>query len=235
MAAPRVYTCSIPGAILVTNIISAAEEKALLAEINTLEWSTALARRTQHYGYTYAYDNPARLKPAAAMPSGVAKLARNVSKVLNCIAKTHPDADDLREYIPDQALINEYMPSQGISAHVDTVKLFGPVIVSVSLGSDVVMDVVPIARKADELPPGGGILLARRSALILSGSARYEYTHAIAKRKTDDLSTCIDLQVGNKVVKASTLATAERSGKSSRISRDKRVSVTYRTVLDEAK
>lgn len=79
---------------------------------------------------------------------------------------------------PDQMIINEYQPGQGIAAHIDNTSAFADGIVSVSLGSDVVMDFVNADDKKE-------LRLPRRSALSLHGPARYEWRHGIAQRKTD--------------------------------------------------
>lgn len=40
----------------------------------------------------------------------------------------------------DQLIINEYQPGQGINPHIDNVKLFAEPIVSLSLGSECIME-----------------------------------------------------------------------------------------------
>ena len=42
--------------------------------------------------------------------------------------------------IADQVIVNEYLPGQGISAHIDCEPCFQDTIVSLSLGSSCVMD-----------------------------------------------------------------------------------------------
>jgi alkylated DNA repair dioxygenase AlkB len=42
--------------------------------------------------------------------------------------------------VPDQVIINEYEPGQGISAHIDCVPCFDGTIASLSLGSSYVME-----------------------------------------------------------------------------------------------
>jgi len=44
------------------------------------------------------------------------------------------------EYVFDMVIVNEYEPGQGIASHIDNAKLFDHIIVSLSLGSDVVMN-----------------------------------------------------------------------------------------------
>ena len=44
------------------------------------------------------------------------------------------------DFFPDQVTVNEYLPGQGIAAHVDTHEAFGHTLLSLSLVSGVVMD-----------------------------------------------------------------------------------------------
>jgi alkylated DNA repair dioxygenase AlkB len=105
---------------------------------------------------------------------------------------------------PDQVIVNEYLPGQGISAHVDHVAGFGPVVASISLLSASVMEFTRPendTRVPVRLEPG--------SLCVMTGPARYTWRHAIPARKTDPDPT-------------------------GRAPRGRRVSVTLRTVLDRA-
>ena len=79
-----------------------------------------------------------------------------------------------------QAIINLYRPGEGIVPHVDLLNRFGDGIVGVSLGGGVAMG---FART------GGGkeceVWLPPRSVIVLSGEARYEWTHGIVSRGRD--------------------------------------------------
>eukprot|EP00981_Chlorochromonas_danica_P013183 scaffold5939_cov165-Ochromonas_danica.AAC.12 len=82
----------------------------------------------------------------------------------------------------------------------DTEACFGPALLIVSLGSDIVMALTKFAKQQEEEEGGGGggedaiiesrkyVHVPRRSLLILSGAARYEYTHGIAPRKWDKVA-----------------------------------------------
>lgn len=58
--------------------------------------------------------------------------------------------------------MNEYLPGQGIAAHIDRDTCFGPAVASVSLGSDIIMDFM-----SEETGDIGHVLLPARSAVIL--------------------------------------------------------------------
>ncbi|KAJ7160745.1 hypothetical protein C8R46DRAFT_353529 [Mycena filopes] len=83
-----------------------------------------------------------------------------------------------------QAILNLYHPGEGITPHVDLLKRFGDGIVGISLGSSCVMD---FARVHDA---GGDarqtkLFLPERTMIVLSGDARYAWTHGIEKRTSD--------------------------------------------------
>ena len=78
--------------------------------------------------------------------------------------------------IPDQLIVNEYKPGQGIGAHTDHVRLFGDYVLGISLGSGAVMQFQERASGRTE-----DVWLAPGSAYKMTGPARY----AIAARKND--------------------------------------------------
>ncbi|MFO0608588.1 MAG: alpha-ketoglutarate-dependent dioxygenase AlkB [Polyangiales bacterium] len=159
----------VPGLSLVPDWITAEDERVLLAEVDAAPWRDDLQRRVQHYGWRYDYkarrvDASMRLGP---LPPWAARLAARLAE----------EGRDARA--PDQVIVNEYAPGQGIARHVDCVPCFGPVVLSLTLGSGCVMDLqgpdgakVPVA-----LPP--------RGLLVLAGESRVRWSHAIAGRKSD--------------------------------------------------
>jgi alkylated DNA repair protein alkB family protein 8 len=67
---------------------------------------------------------------------------------------------------PNQLTVNYYAPGQGIPLHIDTHSSFEDEIISVSLGSDIVMDF-----KNDD-GKHVGIVLPRRSCLVMTKESR---------------------------------------------------------------
>jgi alkylated DNA repair dioxygenase AlkB len=139
-----------------TNWVSETEETDLLNSIDNETWDSTLKRRVQHYGYSYNYKTRTVI-PASPFPPWLSNVCE---RLVN---------QNIMLY-PDQCIVNEYRPGQGIAAHVDA-DVFGPVIVSLSLLSDAVMVF------------GGGVDLrlglVRRSLLVLSGPSRTEFSHRI--------------------------------------------------------
>jgi hypothetical protein len=89
-----------------------------------------------------------------------------------------------------QAIINLYHPGGGISPHVDLLNRFGDGIVGVSLGSGTSMRFARGERNVEGDGAGGDrdhheIWLPPRSVLVLTGEARYKWTHGIVPRMKD--------------------------------------------------
>lgn len=161
---------SVAGLGYVDGWVTADEERALLAAIDALPWSEELRRRVQHHGYRYAYkgrkvDAAQQIGP---LPPWAEALARRLF------------AEGRFAAAPDQVIVNEYQPGQGISAHVDCVPCFGPTIASLSLGSGATIELS--RRDADAR---ASVWLAPRSLLVLADEARYRWRHAIPARKSD--------------------------------------------------
>jgi alkylated DNA repair dioxygenase AlkB len=152
-----------------------------------------LRRRVQHYGYRYDYkarkvDESMYLGPLPAWTQALA--ARLVS-------------DKHMPIVPDQLIVNEYEPGQGITPHVDCVPCFGPVVCSITLGSQCVMELSSVQEDRAE-----ALLLERLSLVVLAGDSRHTWRHAIPSRKMD--------RVNGQV-----------------LPRGRRVSLTFRTVRIE--
>ena len=168
---------NISGLSLFENFLTTDEHDALVAAIDAGEWSAALRRRTQHFAWRYSYDR----RPLSFEQDYLGELPGFLRGLANRVA---PAFDG---FAPDQAIVNEYLPAsggrpaQGISAHVDHVKNFGPVVVSVSLLSPADM-VFERAGQRDTMR------LEPRSLLVMEGDARYRWTHAIPSHSARRLS-----------------------------------------------
>lgn len=155
----------INGLKIIENFITPEEEQQLLEQINQEDWNNSLSRRTQHYGYEYSYS-----------VKNQATKTKDIPKWMNSILKR---IEQETNFAFNQVIINEYQPGQGIANHIDSPTLFDEIIVSLSLGSDIVMDFTKDDCKIEKL-------LKRDSIFILSNDARYGWKHGIAKRKNDN-------------------------------------------------
>jgi len=181
----------VPGLELRANYVDAADQERLLAVVDASPWRDDLRRRVQHYGYRYDYRSRSTGRDAylGPLPGWASELAGRLA------------ADTPVETTPDQLIANEYLPGQGISAHVDCVPCFGNVVLSISLGSKCVMTF-------DEPSTGASVdvLVEPGALMVMTGDARYVWRHSIAARKSDVVD-------------------------GRRIERGRRVSLTFRTVL----
>lgn len=162
----------IPGLVYQSEFITEAEEENLLAYIDRAEWSTELQRRVQHYGWRYDYkqrqiDESMHLGPLPQWAQGLAQ------KLVS---------EDWVKDLPDQVIVNEYCHDQGISAHIDSERSFTEYVATISLLEtwDMVFRQRDSGKKV-EIP------LERRSVAILSGDARYKWTHEIPKRDSESV------------------------------------------------
>lgn len=160
----------IPGLHYAPDVLTEDEQRGLLQQVDSQPWLTDLKRRVQHYGYKYDYR--ARRIDHEMFVGTLPSFARDVAQrlmELNLLAE-----------MPDQMIVNEYLPGQGISAHIDCEPCFTSTIATVSLGSQCEMEFV--SRKTGEKKQ---LLLWPGSALVMTGEARYDWTHAIPFRKSD--------------------------------------------------
>ncbi|MGW7405966.1 alpha-ketoglutarate-dependent dioxygenase AlkB [Streptomyces sp. NPDC054833] len=184
---------AVPGLKYIADWLTPDACQALLSDIDAAAWSAQLKRRVQHYGHQYDYGRRSvagdRQAAAPPLPAWAREAAARLAR------------EGLMDQEAEQVIVNEYQPGQGISAHVDCLPCFGPVIAAVSLGSGCLMDFTNPedgAKLAVPLAPG--------SLLVMTGPARYTWRHAIAARKSDP-------------------------GTTGRVPRGRRVSVTFRTLL----
>jgi alkylated DNA repair dioxygenase AlkB len=138
----------------------------LLAAVDAHLWLTSVDHRVQIYGYRYSHARREAYR-IGELPPWARDLAERLWR------------DGLAPKVPDQVVANDYPPGSGMFAHVDQ-HVFGDTIVSVSLGSTCVMRFTNGApERVEEL------LLEPRSALILSGDARWTWKHEIPARAID--------------------------------------------------
>lgn len=164
------------GLELVDEFVTAEQERWLLERVDqahAADWLGDLQRRVQHYGYKYDYK--ARRIDASMRLGGLPDWL--------CALGARLVQGGIFAAPPDQVIVNEYVPGQGISAHVDCVPCFEDVIASLTLGSGCVMQFShPVG--ARKVP----VYLRPRSLVVMRGEARYDWRHAIPGRKTDEFA-----------------------------------------------
>ncbi len=160
----------IQGLAYLPRFLSTEEHVRVLAEIDRVPWLSDLRRRVQHYGYKYDY-RARRINHSmrvGALPPFAVEVAQQLM------------SRGLITEFPDQAIVNEYQPGQGIGAHVDCETCFKNTVVTVSLGSTCEMDFVSL-----ESGEVRSTLLEPGSALVLRDAGRYRWMHRIIARTSD--------------------------------------------------
>ncbi|PLK69588.1 alpha-ketoglutarate-dependent dioxygenase AlkB [Rhizobium sp. TH135] len=159
-----------PGAGLIRDWITPGQEVALAAFLNAGDWSSELKRRVRHFGYRYDYRARSATRDSRIGP---------LPEVLQGLAERLV-VERLFAAVPDQVIANEYLPGQGISAHVDCEPCFGDVVASLSLLSGCEMRFACL-----ESGETRAVMLPPRSLLVLAGPARSNWTPAIPARRSD--------------------------------------------------
>ncbi len=164
-------TDTIKGFNYIEHYIDKNEHERLLKQIDENSWLQDFKRRVQHYGFKYDYkarkvNYDMRI---GHLPEWLQILGQRLHEDGHMPAK------------PDQVIVNEYKPGQGISSHIDCEPCFENMIVSLSLGSSCIMDFTHKLDKTKKMP----VWLAPRSIIVLKGESRYYWLHGIAPRKSD--------------------------------------------------
>ena len=161
----------VPGLKVFEEFLTPEEQAECVKRVDAAvnEWRNDLRRRVQHYGWRYDYKARA-ITPdmhIGALPDWLDRLAQKLY-----------DETGLFDSKPEQVIVNEYEPGQGIATHIDH-RGFGPTVCTISLLDDWEMD---FSENWDDKNPA---LLRRGSCVLLSGESRSEWQHGIAPRKTE--------------------------------------------------
>lgn len=181
----------ISGLTYIPDYINVDEQKALMDKLDQQEWLIKTQRRIQCFGYKYDFKEGSFISSTY-----LGDLPDWIQPLVNRLA-----SDGLMPNSPDQVIVNEYQPGEGIVSHIDCIPCFGNIISILSLGSPCVMDFSHSQTKEE-----AKLLLQPRSLLVLQGAARYVWQHGIA--------ACDREQYGGK-----------------EFVRTRRVSLTFREVL----
>jgi len=157
----------INGFTLIENYLIPEEEQNLITQINNQKWVVDYQRRLQYYNYRNELIKPYALIP---IPNPIPDfLNKIIDKMIN---------DKIITNRPDQIIINEYKPGDGLKPHFDRKDYFSNEIVGVSLGSTTTLEFSNGSDKSN-------VFLPRRSLYILKDDARYLWKHGIVPKKYD--------------------------------------------------
>ncbi len=186
----QAITRQIPGLAYRLAYITEQEERDLLAWVDGQPWITDLRRRVQHYGWRYDYkarriDSAMRL---GELPARLAGLAERLA------------TDGIAGQLPDQVIVNEYQPGQGIAPHIDCKPCFGETIITISLGGACIMEFTRDKSNSKQANRIKGIYaveetgrsekpvslwLQPRSVIAMQAAARRCWRHGIPARRSD--------------------------------------------------
>jgi len=157
-------------------------------------------REVKHFGFEFNYKTN-NIDPDLPLDDKIPDLCEAVA------VSAHQAG--LVSSTPDQLTVNKYLPGQGIPPHTDTHDCCTDTILSLSLGSGVTMEFR--GPKGKQIP----VWLPPRSLLVMTGEARYCWSHGITPRHCDTVPhSVLGVEHG---LEGLTLA-----------HRDTRVSLTYR-------
>ena len=162
---------TIPGLKFIEGFLTPKQQAYCVWRIDAAEneWRNDLSRRVQHYGWRYDYKARA-ITPdmhIGALPEWLAQVAQKLY-----------DETGLFDRVPEQVIVNEYLPGQGIATHIDHPG-FGPTVCMVSLLDDWEMD---FSENWKDKSPA---LLQKGSCVLLTGPSRDIWQHGIAPRKSE--------------------------------------------------
>ncbi|KAH8550398.1 hypothetical protein BGW37DRAFT_83957 [Umbelopsis sp. PMI_123] len=168
---------TIAGLTVIDEFVSPEEEIYLVQCCDERVWSglgispnPELKRRTQQYGHIFSYQYRKVLQELGPLPDFVTPVLTRID-------------DKNLSPSPNHLLVNEYEAGQGIMPHTDAPSIFGAVILSLSLLSACVMKFTNVVTGHTV-----DVLLPRRSMLVMTDEARYNYKHSISKDVIETLS-----------------------------------------------
>ena len=157
----------VKGLKYIPNFLSKEEQQKLWMNINKEVWLNDLKRRVQHYGWKYDY----KLRSI-----NYSMYLGNLPNWTEAIAARLFEKNYMPG-LPDQMIVNEYMPGQGIAPHIDCEPCFANTVISISLGSSLLMEFINVLTKQRV-----DVLLEPGSLVVIADEARYKWTHGISAR-----------------------------------------------------
>ena len=151
------------GALYAPSFVDPSEEREIAGAVDATPWDRVdgMIRRVQHYGYRYEYRSRGLPERAGDLPGWAQDLSRRLVEA------------GLFEGPAEQVIVNEYVGLQGIGRHTDS-RVFADGIATVSLLAAWPMVFRRSGRAVTRV-------LEQRSALLIAGPSRYDWTHEIVR------------------------------------------------------
>lgn len=162
---------AVPGLFLFPNFIDVEREKKLLSEIDGQVWMVDYLRRLQYYGFRNELEKPYDL---ISIPIPIPPLIYQLSQEIT--------DEKILINQPDQVIINEYVPGEGIKPHKDR-NYYENQICGVNLGSGCIMRFIK-GKNLEVID----VEIPRRSLYVMQDDARKKWSHGIPPRKKDSIN-----------------------------------------------
>ncbi|KEG12277.1 oxidoreductase [Trypanosoma grayi] len=187
----------VPGLFVVEDFITSAEHDLIWQELkgsgaSTLEVENLARRRVAHFNRRFYYGvnklggEGDSVNPKPTFYDWMQQRLRNADDAVHI--EGLPAA--VQATVCDQLTVNFYdydsdgAAAPGIAHHVDAHSPFGECVLIVSLGSHTVIEFCRHETQPVVVQPIG-VFAAPRSLLLMTGDARYAWTHCIAERRVD--------------------------------------------------
>ncbi|KAL3270578.1 hypothetical protein HHI36_021115 [Cryptolaemus montrouzieri] len=163
----------------IPNFISTEEEEDIIKNVYSApkpKWTCLSNRRLQDYG---------------GVPHEKGMVPENIPPWLKKYMNRITDLNVFDGNKPNQVLVNEYLPGQGIMPHTDG-PLFHPTITTISCGSHTILNFFTNDVARNKICD---LLLERRSLVIIQDDMYSKYLHSIEENKCDILNVaCANLE-----------------------------------------
>lgn len=168
---------NVPGLYYYPNFFSSDLSKKLFQGLTeSKKWNGVMgdekSRQVIHYGYIYSYTSKSEpLTKTDPIPEEYMALfsESSVSSLQGL-----PSG-----WQPNQLIINQYLPGQGIAGHIDHTAKFGPIVACGTLGGGVEIEFTRAGHETQR------VYVEPNSLYIMTGDSRYLWKHGITKRKSD--------------------------------------------------
>lgn len=167
-----------PTIYYIPNFITENEESHILKQVYSVpkpKWTCLSNRRLQDYG---------------GVPHAKGMIPEKMPDWLQVYVDKVDQLNVFNGKKPNQVLVNEYLPNQGIMPHTDG-PLFDPTITTISCGSYTVLQFLQNDERRQKVCE---ILLERRSLVIVKDDMYSKYLHCIKENEEDVVSDCVNLQ-----------------------------------------
>lgn len=171
-----------PTIYYIPNFITADENTHIIKNVYSVpkpKWTNLSNRRLQDYG---------------GVPHEKGMIPEKIPNWLEIYLNKIKELQVFDKCEPNQVLVNEYLPGQGIMPHTDG-PLFYPTICTISCGSHTILEFVENDSRRKKVCD---ILLEECSLVIIKDDLYSKYLHSICDRKLDTIKDCVNLELCNK-------------------------------------